>query len=375
MASWTLLPVKALRISFLFLVSVAALQAQAEDLDGGDLKWKSDLRFRVQQESTWPDDPHVSQKLRFRLGVQKKVSSDLRAELRLATATSNNSMNQTLGDSSDPGFARRFLGLDLAYGEWKPLNFFNFQAGRIPQTHERPGGSQILLDSDLALEGAALSLECSFQESSAVFIKMGSSLIRENYDTYYSQALTNNMFNWGQLGVRWQQDSLTTVFGTGFFNYTSLQGMKFSDISLGGKARGNSESPPGTFKNSFIPRQYFIDFKQQRETSSLGAFVEYLHNGETRDPNYAWWTGIYYGEERWKATLAYAEVASDVVPGIFTDSDFAGGTTDTKGFVFAATVRIRKSLSFALTQYLNRKNRAFEATQYSRTHLDLTAEF
>ncbi len=338
-------------------------------------KWKTDLRLRTQQETTAPADSRLSEKLRARIDVKVDVESDLKAEFRLATTKTNNSGNQTLGDNKDPGFTRRDFGLDLAFGEWKPLPFFKAVVGRIPQVHFRPGDSQILLDVDLALEGAALVMDHSYDEHISIFANGGSTLLRENYDTYYSEKLTDNMINWGQAGLAFKtQDSVTTV-GGGFFNYTALQDMKFSDVSTGGSARGNSEGNPGIYKNSYVPRQYFLETKIKWNAYQIGAFAERIVNGETTDPNQASWTGFSVVKDKWKMQLAYAYIASDAVPGIFTDSDFAGNTTNSSGYVFTASLKLKKFFTLGLTQYLNKKKFGLDDAQYSRTHLDIAFEF
>jgi hypothetical protein len=371
-----LLPVKIRGLFFAFIFPLLSLAQETSVQETfPKWKWKGDIRLRSQQETTWPADMRISEKIRVRLGVKVDLESDLSAEFRLATAKTNSSANQSLGDDKDPGFTRRFFGLDLAYAEWRPLPFFKLHAGRIPQVQYRPGESQILLDADLALEGAAVVLEYSYDEQLGLFSSFGSAWLRENYDTYYSQKLTDNMLNWGQIGIKWKTQDSTTAFGSGFFNYTALQGMKFSDVSTGGTARGNSEAAAGVFKNSFIPRQYFIETKLKADAYQVGAFVEYVINGEAVDPNKAWWTGVSLAQERWKAQVAYGELQSDVVPGVMTDSDFAGGTTDAKGYVVTAAWKLKKNLTLGLSQYLNRKKLGLEDTQYSRTHLDLAADF
>jgi len=363
------------KIIFIFIFFCLSSYAESEPSAFPRLKWKGDFRFRGQREINSSDDPRLSTKLRFRLGLQAEIDPSLKAEIRLATTRTNNSTNQTLGDKSEPGPVRRFIGLDLAYAQWKPVLFFELYAGRIPQVHFRPGSSQILLDSDLALEGIAVASEAKYNDMLSVFANFGSTWIRENYDSFYSQEQTDNMLNWGQAGTKLTISTITTTFGLGFFNYTALQGMRFSDVSTGGTSRGNSEDPAETFKNAYVPRQYFIDTKWKSSASTVGAFIEHLDNGETLDPHKAWWTGVSYKVETWGLQVAYGQIHSDAVPGIFTDSDFAGGTTNAKGFVITAQAKLRPSVSLVASQYFNQKQATTEEVRYDRTHLDLIVEF
>ncbi len=363
-------------IALIFLVSFVHASENVKSEDAiPSWKWNGDLRLRAQQEITWPEDSRLSEKLRLRFGVKVEVEANLKAEIRLATARTNNSANQTLGDSKDPGPARRFIGLDLAYASWKPAPFLTFSAGRIPQVHYRPGQSQILLSSNLALEGASIKAEHFYNDNLGFFANFGSTWIRENYDTYYSQKLTDNMLNWGQIGVKWKGANSVTAVGLGFFNYTALQGLKFSDVSAGGAARGNSEAPQGIYKNAYIPRQYFIETRIEEGSFNYGLFLEKIMNGETIDPNQALWTGLAASQGLWSVQVGYAEVQSDAVPGVFTDSDFADGTTNMKGYLISMSYKLRKNLNLSLAQYLNRKINGIENTQYSRTHLDMLVDF
>jgi hypothetical protein len=199
-------------------------------------------------------------RLRARFGVAVQIQEDLKVEMRVATAKGGRSSNQTLGDSSEPGSRRRYVGLDLAYAKYDPFSILNLYLGRFPQVQFAPGGSELILDDDLALEGAAFFSEYSFYPSLFIFADGGSTYIRENYDTYYSEDLSDNMINFGQLGLKWTEERRQVALGTGFFNFTSVQGKNFSDLATGGKSYGNSESPTGVVAYPYL---------QYRQHSSL----------------------------------------------------------------------------------------------------------
>lgn len=341
------------------------------------LKWNGDLRVRAQNESNLPSPgaERFSQKLRLRVGVKADVSADLRAEIRLATAQSHNSTNQTLGDNKEPGMRRRFIGLDLAYAAWTIEESIQFYGGRIMQVHNRPGGSQILLDSDIALEGGAVVTESEISDSLYLRSNWGSAWLRENYDTYYSQEATDNMLNWGQVELEYKFQKTSIAFGTGFFNFVSLQGKRFSDISTGATARGNSQSTGGIYSDNYIPRQYYVNTKMELADWKVGVFGEYIDNSETRSPNRATWIGFSVAKNQWLAQLAYADIQSDAVPGIFTDSDFAGGSTDSNGYVCTLQWKLMAKVSLSATQFWNYKQTTDGSTRYDRTHLDIVAQF
>ncbi len=359
---------------FIFILFFPALVFAAET---SVLKWNGDFRLRGQSEETLPEEYRVSEKIRLRFGVKVQIQSDLRAELRLATAKSSTSTNQTIGDNKEPGFARRSIGLDLGYVSWQGLPFLRMDAGKISQVQLRPGGSQILLDSDLSLEGIALVSEYKVRDWLDVFANAGSTWIRENYDSYYSAEVTDNMLNWTQFGLRIKSGEWGTQCGVGFFNFTALQGAKFADVTSGGTGRGNTDNGFSSYKNAFVPKQGFLELKFKSAGLNWNLFLEHIVNDQTHDPNKAFWSGFSVGNSQLNGQISYGSIQSDAVPGVFTDSDFAAGNTDSKGFVTTGTWKFKSGMSLALSQFVNRRRApsGLNDTQYNRTHLDLSANF
>lgn len=339
------------------------------------VSWSGDLRLRAQNEADGSNAQRTSQRYRLRLDVKADIQSDLKAEIRLATSRSNNSMNQTMGDSSDPGMARRFDGLDLAFMEWSPVPALKIDLGRFPQLHERPGGSQILLDDDLALEGLAFATTLPLGDSVKGWANAGSTIVRENYDSYYTEDLTDCMINWAQAGATFETSALTLKTGFGFMNYTSLKGSKFSDVMAGGSARGNSENPVGIYSEDYVPREAFVDVKVPVGSYDVRGFAELITNGETAQPHEASWIGAGVSTKSWSVQVAHAEMNSDAVPAIFTDSDYAGQETDNRGWIFKSQWKFAKGLTASWTQVWAEKGFRTIQRDFQRTNLDLTASF
>lgn len=343
---------------------------------GSTLTWSGDLRVRGQSESTEAADSRRSLRLRGRFGVKAKVDDSLQAEFRLASSNNYRSTNQSLGDSGDPGFARRFMGLDLAYAEWKPSSALRLHAGRIPQWHQRPGGSQIILDEDIALEGLALRGEYGFADSWSVQAGVGTAFIRENYDdASFSADETDNVLHSMDLALNKTFADSSLKFGLSFFNFVGIQNRLFSELAAGGAALGNSEFPAGRVKNNFRPLRAYLEGKTKWGSLEYSSFVERVVNEDTRDPNRAWWVGVGLKDKAWSSQLAYAELETDAVPAVFTFSDFAAGQTDARGFIFSFQYDLAKNVALKLTQFANRQKFSVLNTQYLRTHLDLSVAF
>ena len=338
------------------------------------LKWKGDLRVRGQIENTEAADSRKTGRLRARLGFRTDVSETLGAEFRFATTTNYRSTNQSLGDDKDPGFTRRYMGLDLAYADWKPASWFRFNAGRIPQWHQRPGGTQVLLDEDIALEGYSVRGEAALTEDWKVWWGAGSALIRENYDALvYSEDHTDNFLHTGDLAFI--NDNWKFKLGLSVFNFVGLQGRLFSELAAGGTPLGNSEFPQGTVKNNFRPLRAYLDQGFAALSGEMNVFAERIVNEDTRDPNKAWWIGAGYTRKPWTAQITYGEIESDAVPAVFTFSDFAAGQTEARGFMWSLQYQINKNFNFKYTQFANRQLFSERNLQYVRTHLDLSASF
>lgn len=339
------------------------------------LLWQGDLRLRTQMENDDNKDSRLVERLRLRVGVTARLQDDLTAEIRMATATGNRSANQTLGDKDGPGSSRRFIGLDVAYADWKALPFLEVFAGRIPQFQYKAAGSEILLDDDVALEGVGVQMQRALSGTWSVFANIGSLIIRENYDSFYSEEQTDNMLNFGQLGFSFEGDDFGVTVGGGFYNYVGLQGMNFSDIAAGATARGNSESAPGVIKNNYVPREAFVELRRPWGSWDTQLGIEYLVNSETNDPNQAWWVSASLGQKSWDTTFAWGQSESDAVPSMFTQSSFGNGQTDSRGVLVSGRWKFARGVAVRLTQMACRLKYTTDNTQYLRTHLDLSVSF
>ena len=345
-------------------------QAQAEGW-----AWGGDLRLRTQLEKTDGTDSRLRERIRVRLGVKAEVNETIKAEIRLASSTDQRNEDQTLGDNSAPGSKRRNIGLDLAYADWTPADFFKLYGGRFPQIHYRPTGSQIIFDEEVALEGMAFAADYQLMESVRFSLNAGSVYIRENYDSFLSLDQTDNMLNWGQARGEWANNKFFAAAGFGFFNFVAVEGQNFSDLTPGGSPGGNSEGAAGVVKNPFLPKQYFIDLKFKPVIFEFGAFGEWIVNNETKDPNKAQRFGISAAHGTWDLSFAYLQINSDSVLSSFTDSDFANGRTDASGVTAALGWKFSRNMSARFTHSRSRYDAGgFEKNQ-QYSHLDVSAYF
>lgn len=358
---------------FILILSLATPPALAQEKTR--LRWLGDLRLRTQSEKNGGDDARWDELIRLRFGADAAIDDELSATVLWATGKSARSVSQRMGDDKEPGFVRRSVGLDLGYGAWRPAPGLEFDLGRAPQRQIRPGESELLLDEDVALEGVAAVYRWELPSGFALRMAAGSAWIRENYDSYYSDNLTDNKLNWGQMVLSRGDDDGSWSVGTGFYNFVGFQGAAFTDITLGARTSGNSEGPLGFYANRFLVRQSFIEAQVPWRDWDVGVFAEALQNGEVTNDGHATWAGFSLRRGPVQLRLGHAEMQADSTPGIFTDDDFCGGMTDCRGLKFASSWEFARNVRVGL--------RAVEAIQwlrttrfhYNRTQLDFAASF
>ncbi len=355
---------------FLILFILLASVAHAEVIS-----WNGDLRLRTQLEKNGDSQSRLREGQRARFGLKADLSPELAAEIRLMTGNDHRSGNSNLGDGSEPGGRRRSMGLDLAFAKWQAFPFLEMYVGRSPQIHFRPGNSQIILDEDISLEGISAHAKYIFAENFGVHLTAGSDHIRENYDSYFSQDLTDNMLNWAQARVVYETEWITATGGFGFFNFVKVQGQNFADLAVGGESFGNSVDGPGIVKSPYLPKQYFLEVRMRQNDLTYGCFGEFVVNKETSDPNEAIWAGILIEKRNLDFHLAYAAIESDAVLALFTHSNYGNGQTDTRGPVASLGWKFAKNMGLKLTHFDNRLDMTGANTAYWRSHLDITAQF
>ena len=118
-----------------------------------NIKWKGDFRYRTEgvEIEGVPSD-RWRQRIRARLGMEARISPTLLAGLEIATADvlDSRSTNSTLDD----GNARKEIGLNLAYIDWKPREGMLLTVGKQKQPWTKAGYS-LFFDGDVNPEGVA----------------------------------------------------------------------------------------------------------------------------------------------------------------------------------------------------------------------------
>lgn len=369
----------------LSLLSAVAF-AQESKLEIKAPSWFGDLRYRSAVTREDIDDQRPVNQLRVRLGVQADVNENTLVRVRLATATSAISSNQTLGDSSEPGMPRRSFGIDLAYLEWKIDGQNKIWAGRTPNPFFASGKTQTIYDSDLAFEGLASRHEFLKNDNGNAFLNLGAFMIAENY------AKPDDVVDTGLLGADLGY-VLPTPAGDFTFHvathvFVNIQDKDITSIEKGAKTDAFS-FPLDRWRGNIVDvndplavpadRKYYIRSKYELQEGGVQwkiplsgheilIFADAVVNPGAEELNRATETGIGWTWGRSTLTAAAVTKESDSVVGAFTDSDSNGGGTDNRGTRVGWVYQLSKGSQFALTHYeatrgMDAVSRTFFATQ------------
>ncbi len=339
------------------------------------LQFFGDFRYRQQSETQEPKQERRMQRIQARFGVSSQVLENLKLTLRLMTGSAANSGNQTLGDEKAPGMPRRTFGLDQAYFDYKPISSLNIYGGKMPQPFIFAGKNQMLLDRDITLEGLGLKFLGAATDEIDLFAQGGSFWIRENYDSQFGESQTPNLLNAVQLGLQWKPKDWLVTIGVGSFSYTDLKDNPPGNFTTGANGNGNTLDINGNYPTNFDIEQFLLEVKRKVWAVEVTLFYEALKNKDADQLNKATSYGILATYKSWGFGWTQQEVQKDSVLGLFTDSDFGGGLTSSRGYVWNISYKLAKKVQIQYTVFKNQNSIDTVALNYDRSHIDLIINF
>lgn len=315
-----------------------------------NVKWSGDMRLREETRERVGDGKDTNrQRIRFRLGMDAKVSDNLKVGARLASGSTADpiSTNQTLNTS----FNHKTLVLDRAFTEYTPevagLNEVKLTGGVIANPFWTLG--QLVWDEDLNFDGAAVhlakefgpvtlftndgmfSLDTDIVRSSALWSTQGGVILKPFTDT--EDELLKNFKMTGAVAYH------------DYMNVTS----KASDVTAvttAGGLKGNS----GNLKDLNLLNPNFELASQYRDVP-VSTFFDWVHNTGAPSQNDGFQVGVKLGKARvpcdllkgWEGGYYYERLESDATFGAFSDSDFGNGGTNHTGNVYWLKVAVLKN--------------------------------
>jgi len=364
----------------------AVMSNEVSKVKGADwatkIKARGDFRYRhemidpqrVVNGSAEDAAQRTRQRIRARLGFDYKATDTLKGTLLFSTGGDDpRSSNQTLGGTG----ARKALGLDLAYIDWKFMDGANAVLGKQPQPQFRPGQS-MFFDGDWNPEGGAVK----FNRGMFFGTAYGWWLTEQYNSNPKGENNDSNLFGI-QLGTKIPLFGGETVLAAHYFDCGACQDN--SPLYLNNGFGNTTYTLPGSNTNLLRYDYEIIELSAQMGLTALGMpltlWADYAQNmasGVEYDTAYG--LGAVLGKasnpRTWEAGVAYQSIDKDALFAQIVDSDFGDGRTDSEGWVLKGGYAPVKNVSFNATYFINTINKDVGTElDYNRLQLDVNVKF
>ena len=365
-----------------------ANQVKKSDLSAFEQKvaWAAKTEFkgdvRVRQETVKIDGESDGknkdrQRIRARLGAYTEINPQVNTGIRIATGGGDDarSTNQDL----DNYFDKKQLWLDQAYIDYHPtaVKDLHLIGGKMPQPWVSMG--DVIWDSDINPEGLAATYKHNLGNSGIeMFGSAGYYTLKDNVDGEGVQFRNDLSLYAGQLGARFAPtDSLKVTLGGSVYSYNNdkdsacpTTGTKTTPCALA--VNGNSTDEFRLYEGFGL-----VDIANLPVPLSL--YGQYVHNAATdSDQDNAWLVGFKSKLNAFSLDYNYRDIQRNAVVGAFTDSDFANGTTGSRGHKVKVGYEIDKNFGVGVTYFLTKADYATTTQKDANANtlqLDVEAKF
>ncbi len=315
-----------------------------------------DLRYRHEMVDDAAAELRHRHRIRARINATATLNEDVKVRFGLSTGgDANDSGNQSL----DQGFSRKAIGLDLAHFDWRFVEGLQFSGGKMSNPFFRPGGYHLIFDGDIRPEGLALRVKTGsiFANASAFWVEERGS----GPDTI-----------WYGLQAGYRDDVFSA--GASYHKFSEAKGR--TPIFTPTKGQGNQLDANGNYLYGFSIVEVFADATFEVSGRPLRVFADYVTNRDADEFSDGYAIGLdYRGKSdtgRWNVGYVYEDLEANAVVGAFTDSDFAGGTSDGKGHSLLAGYKFARDWSLGFRYILgDRGEAAGKERDYNRLQADL----
>lgn len=363
--------------SYIFLgISVLSLALAAPAR--ADIEWNGRVRYRIESinsdaaaaSPTDDEGTNFRHRISALLGLKAKPTESITTGFGLSTGgTDRISTNQTL----DASFSRKAISIDLAYADWDLGGESHLVFGKQKNVFYRPGGSELLFDSDLNPEGIAYQHKLAEGEKGLdgalgffAAIENGSQTRRDSYLAGL------------QLGYSLGLGESDLKVNAGYYS------LLFASENTPSATAGNAVDGAGHYASDFGIIQGGLELGLNVGMPLL-VFSDLAINGATdSDDSMALLAGARVGKlsdaKDWAFTYQFRRVEAESVIGALSDSDSAGGGTGNSGHKFNLAYRLAGKGSGAgadlgATFFLNQLGTSGDTLDYSRGQLDFTVRF
>lgn len=325
------------------------------------LRIGGDMRYRHEMIDDAAAELRHRHRIRARINATATLNEDLKVRFGLSSGGSaNDSGNQSL----DQGFSRKAIGLDLAHFDWRLSESLQFSGGKMSNPFFRPGSFHLLFDGDIRPEGLALKMNSRsvFANASAFWVEERGS----GPDTI-----------WYGLQAGYQSPETREVVFTAGASYHEFSESKGrTPIFTPTSGQGNQLDANGNYLYGFSIVEVFADIKIDLSGRPLRLFADYVTNRDADEYSDGFAIGMDYRGKSdmgsWNLGYVYEDIEANAVVGAFTDSDFAGGTSDGKGHSLLAGYKFTRDWSLGLRYIIgDRGEAAGRERDYNRLQADI----
>ena len=366
----------------------AANQVKKSDLSAFEQKvaWAAKTEFkgdvRVRQETVKIDGESDGknkdrQRIRARLGAYTEINPQVNTGIRIATGGGDDarSTNQDL----DNYFDKKQLWLDQAYIDYHPtaVKDLHLIGGKMPQPWVSMG--DVIWDSDINPEGLAATYKHNLGNSGVeMFGSAGYYTLKDNVDGEGVQFRNDLSLYAGQLGARFAPtDSLKVTLGGSVYSYNNDKDSACP--TTGTKTTPCALAVNGNSTDEFRLYEGFGQVDIANLPVPLSLYGQYVHNAVTdSDQDNAWLVGFKSKLNAFSLDYNYRDIQRNAVVGAFTDSDFANGTTGSRGHKIKLGYEIDKNFGLGVTYFLTKADYATSTQKDANANtlqLDVEAKF
>lgn len=356
------------------------------------------------------DEDRNRGRVRARIGVNGKVSTNLKAGVRFSTGNTTDpvSTNQTLGNS----FRNSQVVMDRAYVQYDGINsdqypYLTLSGGRIPNPWL---STDLVWDNDLSFEGGAATYRHNLAGSNSLmdmddrnrtlFLTVGGFFLDE-----VAQSPNDKWLLGAQLGTRFIFDDQSMLeMGVAYYDYRNISGRRNSlDSTLldytapnfmqqGNSVFeiSNSSDPANAFSRFGLAADYsLVNFTINYDIAKFSPHHLILSGDYVRNVGYdadkirdrldggvmfvnsslfsddpandqieGYQLKLTFGwpstelRRNWQSFLAYRYLERDAVLDAYTDSDFHLGGTNNKGWVLGGSYGLTED-TFLTARYMS----------------------
>jgi hypothetical protein len=376
--------------------------ATATEPKGGSwtdqVKLFGDLRLRGDyiDKPGWESDVADRERLRFRarLGLEAKLSDEVKLRFRIATDESTSSenggdptsANQTMTNSS----SKKSVWWDLAMFDYAPAAVpgLHVMGGKIDQPFITVGKNEMIWDNNFTPEGGAVKYGPTFGDFEPIVVA-GAYWLKERSDLATDTA-DSGMFG-GQLGLKYnlskeKGQEIYFLAGGGYFDYAHAEGFPVFDYTGGTDAKGNSKDG-GEYIHDYDIAEAFaeVGFPIPGLELPVTFFGDWVRNTAMHDDDaQGYLVGARLGnlEKQWDWSLCYdyREVQKDCIIAAFAKCDIFGTGTNGKGHRAGAELMLMKNLWVGAYGFLGKANISSEDdtdhdADYRRVQLEINFKF